>query len=129
MNKGFCQMCSISIYILIHYWTLPVAKCLQWNITSEYIVFGKDITLNCDGIACASKSIKMWIGGPENDLIGFNFTSSNPSKYEMMVENSIPNFGLKIKKLTIDDVNCKYTCACGLQQYTKKLDLGTVKYI
>lgn len=47
----------------------------------------------------------------------------------MIVKNNNPSFGLKIKNLTIDDVNCKYTCACGLQQYTKMLDLLTVKYI
>lgn len=102
---------------------------VYWNITSDIIVFGRDISLKCDGLACSTKSIKMWIGGPENDLICFNVTSLNPSKYEMMVENNITSFGLKIKNLTISDVNCKYTCACNLQQYTKMLDLDTVKYI
>lgn len=131
MTKVFGQKCSITIYTLFMtlYWTLPVAKSLHWNIASDHIVFGKDILLNCDGFACSPQSIKMWIGGPDNDLICFNVTSSNPSKYEMMVKHNTPSFGLKIKNLTIDDVNCKYTCACGLQQYTRMLDLNTVKYI
>lgn len=101
---------------------------VHWNITSEYIVFGKDILLNCDGTACSSNSTKMWIGGPRDDLICYNGASSYPSKYEMMVKNNT-SFGLIIKNLTIDDINRKYTCACGLLQYTKILDLDNVKYI
>ncbi|CAC5424076.1 unnamed protein product [Mytilus coruscus] len=120
---------STFIAMLIISSTLHVVENLKWNIESGYIVFGKDILLHCDGIGCPSNSIKKWIGGPNYDLLSFNVTSTNPSKYEMMAKNNIPSFGLKIKNFTIDDVNCKYTCACGLQQYTNMLDLDAVKYI
>lgn len=105
-------------YILVH-----------WVIESEYIIFGGDVLLNCDGTACSSNSIRKWIGGPQHDLLCFNVTSSYPSKYEMMVEDKSPIFGLKIKNFTNNDVNCKYTCACGLQQYTHMLDLDDMQYI
>lgn len=109
--------------------TFNTATSLQWNIESEYIVFGKDVLLNCDGNVCSSKSIKKWIGGPQYDLLCYDDTSTNPSKYEMIIKDNIPNFVLKIRNLTIDDVNCKYTCTCGLHQYTKLLDLNDIQYV
>lgn len=46
----------------------------------------------------------------------------------MISEVSGQSFGLRIKNFTFDDANCKYTCACGLHQYTHSLDVEAFNY-
>lgn len=102
---------------------------VQWDLESENIVFGGDVMLTCNSIKCSSKSIKTWIGGPQYKVLCFKGFSVDSLKYEMMITDNNSNFFLKIKNLTIEDFNCKYTCSCGLQQYTEMLDLNGMEYI
>lgn len=79
--------------------------------------------MTCNGSTCSSDRIKKWIGGPDYELLCYEDKSVKPSKYEMIDEKNNQNFSLKIKNVSIIDINCKYTCACGLQQFTNSIDL------
>ncbi|CAC5424090.1 unnamed protein product [Mytilus coruscus] len=113
----------MSIQLLIH--VLSVSLSSHWDI--EHIVFGEDVILTCIINVC-SNSVKSWVGGQSYDLLCRSNFSTNPSKYEMISEDSGRSFGLRIKNFTFDDVNCKYTCTCGLHQYTSILDVEAINY-
>lgn len=98
---------------------------VKWDI--EHIVFGEDVILTCNGTVCGN-SVRRWIGGPFYDILCYKNFSKNSSKYEMISKDSGQSFGLRIKNFTFDDANCKYTCACGLHQYTDSLDVGAFNY-
>lgn len=91
-------------------------------------MIGEDIVLNCDGTSCSTKKDLKWIGGPDYKLLSIGDVSTSPSKYEI-ISTTMLNYVLQIKNLSFDDFNCTYTCACGLQQYSKKLNLDAVNYI
>lgn len=102
---------------------------VKWSLKSHPIVFGEEVQLFCNGNTCQPNTIRKWIGGPSYQLLCFGGYSADYSKYEMMVNDTITEFGLMIKNITVEDTFCRYTCACGLHQYTATLDLEGVDYI
>lgn len=105
--------------LLIHSFFL-----VQWIIESKSVVFGEDVHLKCNGNACEPKTIKKWIGGPGYNVLCFDDYSADNSKYEMMVNSTTGYFILIIHNLTGNDINFRYTCACGFHQFTKVLDVA-----
>lgn len=93
------------------------------------MVFGENVELSSYGSACQPNTTKRWIGGPSYKLLCYDGYSANSSKYEIMVDDSVAEFGLMIKKFAVEDIYCRYTCACGLRQHTKTLVLEGVDYI
>ncbi|XP_052063834.1 uncharacterized protein LOC127703793 [Mytilus californianus] len=104
-------------------------KSSIWNLKSKPLVFGEDVQLSCDGSACQPNTIKKWIGGPSYKLLCYNGYSADSSKYAIMVNDTIADFGMMIKNIAVEDTSCRYTCACGLHQHTETLDLEGVDYI
>lgn len=92
------------------------------------MVFGDNIELSCE-LACGPNTIKKWIGGPGYKLLCYDGYSVDSSKYAIIVNDTIANFSMMIKKIAVEDTFCRYTCACGLHQYTYMLDLEGVDYI
>lgn len=102
---------------------------MQWTIKEKYIIYGKHVTLTCNGNSCASESIKKWIGGPNYNLLCFNGFSTEPKKYEMVSNDTWEEFELMIKNFNFSDVNCSYMCSCGFLQYTNVLKLDASNFI
>ncbi|XP_071177722.1 uncharacterized protein [Mytilus edulis] len=102
---------------------------IKWSVINKPIKIGDKATLSCDAYECAQNTRKTWYGGRSNDLLCYDDISTNPTKYEMQSSKSSFNSSLTIKEFNVSDVNCKYTCACGFEKFTKMLkldDLDTV---
>lgn len=102
---------------------------VTWDTEADYVVINEDVMLTCNVTSCPLKSIKKWIGGQNYRLLCIGDVTTNPSKYELMSDDTSRTFDLKIKNVTFGDFNCQYTCACGFQQYTKILKLDDSNYL
>lgn len=118
-------MVFILKYVYAVTWFLVVAceESIRWNLSTQYIVVGSDAKLICHAPSCPIYTIKQWFGGKHNSLLGFDGTSANPAKYEMIYNVNGYSFDLMIKNFSLTDANCMYTCACGFLQYTNMLKL------
>lgn len=117
------------MYVWISIFAVNLQIACQWKLQPETIVFGNDIVLTCNAITCSRRSIKTWIGGPQYKVLCYEGYSVDSSKYEIMISDISSKFELKIKTLDNDDVDCKYTCSCGIQQDTEMLVLDAYQYI
>ncbi|CAC5424081.1 unnamed protein product [Mytilus coruscus] len=102
---------------------------IKWDIKEEYLVYGQDVTLACNVMSCQPNTAKMWIGGPNFNLLCFDGYSTNKNKYEMMFNHSRHEYDLIIRGFNFSDANCHYACSCGLQRYTNKLKLKDSNFI
>ncbi|XP_076107628.1 uncharacterized protein LOC143075932 [Mytilus galloprovincialis] len=102
---------------------------IKWDVKTKSVIYGKETSLTCNGQTCSPHSSKQWIGGPSYDLLCSEDYTANRNKYEMVVQSTSFYFDLMIKNFTFDDANCKYTCVCGLHQYTKMLELDSLEFI
>lgn len=102
---------------------------IKWDVKTKSVIYGKETSLTCNGQTCSPHSSKQWIGGPSYDLLCSEDYTANQNKYEMVVQSTSFYFDLMIKNFTFDDANCKYTCVCGLHQYTKMLELDSLEFI
>lgn len=102
---------------------------IKWDVKTKSVTYGEDTTLTCNANNCSPSSRKQWFGGPSYDLLCSEDYTTNPYKYEMLVESTSPNFDLMIKNFTFSDVDCKYTCVCGLLHFTKMLTLDSLDFI
>lgn len=104
-------------------------KSMVWIVKSKPFVFGEDVQLSCYESTCQPYTIQKWIGGPSYKLLCYAGYSADFSKYEMEVNDTDADFGMIIKNIAVEDIYCRYTCACGLHQYTNTLDLEGVDFI
>lgn len=110
-------------------YTFVQIKSFVWIVKSKPLIFGEDVQLSCYGSTCQPNTIKKWIGGPNYKLLCYVGYTADSSKYEMEVNDTDADFGLMIKNIAVEDTFCRYTCACGLDQYTNTLDLEGVDFI
>lgn len=117
-----------------YYWSPHFILCLhynivKWDIKGDFLIYGQVATLTCYGTSCPLKAIKKWLGGPNYNLLCFDDYSTKPTKYEMMSNNTRPEFELMIKGFNFVDANCEYACSCGFLQYTNMLQLDDSNFI
>lgn len=93
------------------------------------MVYGQNVTLTCYGISCQPYAVKIWIGGPNAHMLYYDGYSSNKNKYEIKFNHSGHEYDLIIRGFNFSDANCYYTCSCGLQQYTNRLELTDSNFI
>lgn len=121
--------CYIIVFAIVFYTVRTLSASFKWKLKSQYIVFGEDVELSCNGNACQPKTIKKWIGGPNYKLLCFDGYSVDDSKYKIMVNDTTADFGLMIKNFDVNDTYCSYTCTCGIHQYTHELELEDMDYV
>lgn len=108
---------------------IKVKSELKWNVETNTVVFGEKAKLTCKELGNVCTQPRKWIGGKTYNLLCFNNTSTNPSKYQMTSNEQQKTFDLVILHLQYDDIGCDYTCACGFSQYTNKLSLQNFNFI
>ena len=86
------------------------------------MVVGKDVKLECRKTgrdSCFGSNTFKWIGGPENDVIAFDDSVSEHSKYA--VHKFKNGYTLTIKNVTAVDLNVSYACHCGFYKFEEIL--------
>lgn len=118
---------KITLYLALCH--LVVNRALKWEEATPLVVFGENATLKCIDLGSVCTHTRKWIGGKGYNLLALDNTSTNPFKYEINSDRKDYSFNLIIQKFNDDDVNCDYTCACGFQQYTKRLELTELNFV
>lgn len=116
------MVCNLRRFIIFVTLLLP-SDCLFWTLSSPPAAFGSDVQLFCNGSdfadCCLSKP-RRWNGGPAQLTLTLNEKSFFP-KYKSTIETN--GFSLIIHNFSDSDVNIRYSCSYGFQQYDQVLHL------
>lgn len=130
---GYILKKCIVVILLSCIYTLHISigkESVKWIVTTTPIKFGDSVSLRCivTENTCPENYVRRWTGGPLQTLLALNYKSSNTQKYEMYSIYNSTSFELVIYDFNENDIECKYSCSCGFEQFSKNLSLHNNEY-
>lgn len=125
---GYFQEYIVVVFIsALH---ISLGESLKWIVATQPIKFGDSVSLRCivPENTCPEDYVRRWTGGPSQTLLALNYKSSNKQKYKMHSIYNSTSFELIIYNFNENDLDCKYTCSCGFEQFGKTFSLQDNKY-